>query len=138
LTASRRARGYRGVKKGALSLGVRWIYSDVCVQYMRTYENRNKPFRAYSYFHLFCRTNETCGITARIPQRAFVIDPERMHLVQTYFLITRPLSMTRTRLILGFHTLRVFLFEWLTLWPNWTDFPQTSHFAMNFSAVKKW
>jgi len=53
-----------------------------------------------------------------------------MQRVQTYRRTLRPLSMTWTRRMLGRQILLVFLLEWLTLWPNWTDLLQISHFAM--------
>ena len=62
--------------------------------------------------------------------------PERMQRVQTYFLTTRPPSMTRSLLILGLQIFRVFLLEWLTLFPNNTDLPHTSHLAMRVSIGK--
>lgn len=41
-----------------------------------------------------------------------------------------PFTTALTLLILGFHVLLVFLWEWDTLLPNTTPFPQTLHFAM--------
>jgi len=41
-----------------------------------------------------------------------------------------PFLRTLTLLTLGFQVLFVFLFEWDTLIPKVTPFPQTSHFAM--------
>ena len=50
--------------------------------------------------------------------------------VHTYNLLGTPFTLHLTCLIFGFHILFVFLWEWLTLWPNWTLLPQTAHFAM--------
>lgn len=59
---------------------------------------------------------------------ALVTLPERMHLVQTFFLRTVPFSSTFTVWILAFHFLFVCLLEWLTLLPETWPLPQISHF----------
>ena len=55
---------------------------------------------------------------------------ERIHLVHTYMVFGVPLSMTWIFLILGFQVLLDLLWEWETLIPKVTPFPQTSHFAI--------
>lgn len=51
-----------------------------------------------------------------------------MHLVQTFALLTVPLSMIRTDWIFAFHFLLLCLLEWLTWLPDTCPFPQISHF----------
>jgi hypothetical protein len=58
---------------------------------------------------------------------ALVTLPERMHLVQTFALLTVPLSLTLTVWIFAFHFLLVCLFEWDTLLPETWPLPQTEH-----------
>ena len=48
----------------------------------------------------------------------------------TYTCLTVPLRFALTLLMLGFQLLLVFLWEWETLQPNVTPFPQTEHFAI--------
>jgi len=56
--------------------------------------------------------------------------PDLKQRVQTCILLEAPFTLHLTRLTFAFHIALVFLFEWLTLWPNWTPFPQISHFAI--------
>jgi hypothetical protein len=60
--------------------------------------------------------------------RALVTLPERMQLVQTFFLTTVPFSSTLTLWMLAFHFLLVCLLEWETLLPDTWPLPQISHF----------
>ena len=60
-----------------------------------------------------------------------------IHLVQRYFFTLRPFSVTLIFWIFGFQIFWDFLFEWLTLCPNWTALPQISHFAILLSRVIK-
>ena len=57
--------------------------------------------------------------------------PERRHLEQTYTCVGEPLTIAFTLFTLGFQLLFVLLWEWDTLIPKVTPFPQTSHFAIS-------
>lgn len=69
-------------------------------------------------------------------QTAFVILPDLMHCVQTRTRRTVPLLTVFTRCTLGFHTFRVRLLAWETLFPKFGPLPQIAHFAMSSSEVK--
>jgi len=58
---------------------------------------------------------------------AFRTLPDRMQRVQTRMRRTLPPRSTRTRCRFGRWILRVFTFEWLTLWPFCRLLPQMSH-----------
>jgi hypothetical protein len=62
---------------------------------------------------------------------ALSTEPLLKHLVQTCNLFGTPFTLHFTRLTFGFQIAFVFLFEWLTLCPNWTPLPQISHFAIS-------
>jgi preprotein translocase subunit SecE len=51
-------------------------------------------------------------------QTARVTFPERKHLVQTFFLLTVPFSLTLTVWMFAFHFRLVCLLEWETLLPE--------------------
>ena len=55
---------------------------------------------------------------------------ERKQLVQTLIFFGVPLTNALTGLILAFQVLCALLWEWLTLIPKATPFPQISHFAI--------
>ena len=55
---------------------------------------------------------------------------ERRQLVHTYMCFGVPFTRTFTLFTLGFQVLLDLLWEWETLIPKFTPFPQTSHFAM--------
>lgn len=61
---------------------------------------------------------------------ALVTLPERRQRVQTLMCVGVPLTIAFTRLTLGFQDLFVLLWEWDSLMPNVTPFPQISHFAI--------
>ena len=56
--------------------------------------------------------------------------PERRHLEQTYIWQGVPFTIAFTRFTFGFHVLFDRLWEWETLIPKVTPFPQTSHLAI--------
>ncbi len=55
---------------------------------------------------------------------------ERRHFVHTYICLDVPFTRTFTLLTLGFQVLLDLLWEWETLIPKLTPFPQTSHLAI--------
>ena len=57
--------------------------------------------------------------------------PERMQRVQTFIDFTEPFTTALTFLTLGFQARFDLLWEWLTLIPKVTPFPQISHFAIS-------
>lgn len=63
-------------------------------------------------------------------QMALVTLPERRQREHTYTVFGVPFTTALTLLMLGFQVLFVFLWEWDTLLPNTTPFPQTLHFAI--------
>ena len=65
-----------------------------------------------------------------LAQTARVTLPERRQRVQAYTRLGDPSTIALTRLTLGFHVLLERLWEWETLIPKVTLFPQNSHFAM--------
>ena len=56
--------------------------------------------------------------------------PERKQREHTEIVFGVPLTSARTVLTLAFQVLLLLLWEWLTLMPKDTPFPQTSHFAI--------
>ena len=56
--------------------------------------------------------------------------PERRHLEQTYIWQGVPFTIAFTRFTFGFHVLFERLWEWETLIPKVTPFPQISHLAI--------
>lgn len=56
--------------------------------------------------------------------------PERRHLVHTCILLAAPFTLHFTLFTLEFQIALDLLWEWLTLLPKWTPFPQISHFAI--------
>ena len=64
-----------------------------------------------------------CGLN----YAALVIRPERRHREQIFIRIVLPSLKVFTLRRLGYHTFRVLLFAWLTLWPKTGPFPQISH-----------
>ena len=69
-------------------------------------------------------------------QIALVTLPERKQRVQAYTRFGVPLTSAFTRLIFGFQVLLVRLWEWETLMPKDTSFPQISHLAICLHLLK--
>ena len=68
--------------------------------------------------------------------QARLILPERRHLEQTQTVLGVPSTTAFTLRILGFHVLFVLRFEWDTLCPKTTPFPQILHFAIPDTSSK--
>lgn len=67
---------------------------------------------------------------------ALVTLPERKQRVQAYTRFGVPLTSAFTRLIFGFQVLLERLWEWETLMPKDTSFPQISHLAIYLHLLK--
>lgn len=76
--------------------------------------------------------NDPCSVNGfGLPdQTARVTLPERRQRVQAYTRLGDPSTIALTRLTFGFQVLLERLWEWETLIPKVTLFPQYSHFAM--------
>ena len=70
-------------------------------------------------------------------QTARVTLPERKQRVQAYTRLGVPLTTALTRLMLGFQVRLERLWEWDTLMPKETSFPQKSHFAIFCTSLKE-
>ena len=66
---------------------------------------------------------------------ALSTEPLFKHVVQTWRRLGVPLTMHFTFFMLAFHMWLDLLWEWLTLFPKWRPFPQTSHFAMLLTSL---
>ena len=69
-------------------------------------------------------------------QTALSTLPERKQRVQAYTRFGVPLTSAFTRLIFGFQVLLERLWEWETLMPKDTSFPQISHLAIYLHLLK--
>ena len=86
-------------------------------------KNRKQAAIAFVFGHFSYST-----VKNRVYARSIL--PERRHLEQTYIWQGVPFTIAFTRFTFGFHVLFDRLWEWETLIPKVTPFPQTSHLAI--------